>query len=283
MSTPATTLEREFVFTERDFAQVQKLIRERAGISLSAAKYNMVYSRLSRRLRACGLTTFREYLERLETPGSPELELFTNSLTTNLTAFFREAHHFPMLADHLRSRPRGETGILWCSAASTGEEPYSMAITACEAFDSLRPPVRIIASDIDTQVLATAAAGVYPAERIEQLSPERCRRFFLRGTGAQAGKVRVRPELQALIDFRPLNLLAPDWPIPRGLAAIFCRNVMIYFDRPTQLAILQRFAPLLGRGGLVFAGHSESFAHANGLFRLRGKTVYERPPAAATA
>lgn len=270
------TVDREFRFTKADFERVRALIRERAGIALTPAKENMVYSRLSRRLRAKGLSRFEDYLQLLESTDTEEWESFVNSLTTNLTSFFREAHHFPVLAELLRAQPRGAPLNIWCTAASTGEEPYTLAITACEAFNTLTPPVRILASDIDTQVLATAERGVYAEERWKGLDQTRLRKYFLRGTGKNAGKARVRPELQALIDFQQINLLAPDWPVPGNLIAIFCRNVMIYFDRPTQFQILSRFAPLLGPSGLLFAGHSESFNHASKLFRLRGKTIYER-------
>ena len=150
-----------------------------------------------------------------------------------------------------------------------------MAITLAEAFGTLRPPVKILATDIDTHVLETAQAGVYAMERLEKMAPERLRRYFLRGTGAQAGMARVRDELRALITFQPLNLLDAHWALRGPFHAIFCRNVMIYFDKPTQYAILRRFAPLLHADGVMFAGHSESFHHAADLFRLRSKTVYE--------
>ena len=265
---------REFDFTKGDFQRVCKLIYEHAGISLSASKQEMVYSRLARRLRATGLGKFNDYLELLEQNDEAEWEAFTNSLTTNLTSFFREEHHFPVLAQHVK-RFKGEQLQLWCSAASTGEEPYSMAITLAEAFGTLRPPVKILATDIDTHVLETAQAGVYAMERLEKMAPERLRRYFLRGAGAQAGMARVRDELRALITFRPLNLLDAHWALRGPFHAIFCRNVMIYFDKPTQYEILRRFAPLLHEDGVLFAGHSESFHHAADLFRLRSKTVYE--------
>ena len=266
---------REFVFTAADFERVRQLIHARAGIALSPSKHEMVYSRLGRRLRALGLSGFKDYLARLEAGDGAEWEAFTNSLTTNLTAFFREEHHFPILADLLRRRRSGGQIALWCTAASTGEEPYSMAMTAIEVFGSSKPPVRILATDIDTAVLAKAQAGIYAMERLEKMPQERVRRFFLRGTGAHAGQARVRDELRALISYRPLNLLDANWQIREPFEAIFCRNVMIYFDKPTQYRILQKFAPLLGPDGLLFAGHSESFQHAADLFRPRGKTVYE--------
>jgi len=266
---------RDFDFTERDFERVRALIYNSAGISLSTAKRDMVYSRLARRLRAVSVDSFGDYLDRVESGDAEECEAFTNALTTNLTAFFRESHHFPVLADHLRQASHAKPLTIWCSAASTGEEPYSIAMTVVEAFGSFTPPVRILASDVDTQVLATAEAGEYGADRVEKMEPGRLRQFFQRGKGANADRVRVRNELRALITFRKINLLEGGWPLRGPLDVIFCRNVMIYFDKTTQLGILERFAPLLRPEGLLFAGHSESFHNAGHLFRLRGKTVYE--------
>jgi chemotaxis protein methyltransferase CheR len=266
---------REFHFTAEDFERVRKLIYDRAGIALAPVKQDMVYSRLARRLRAHGYTTFAQYLTHLERGDEQEWETFTNSLTTNLTSFFREAHHFVLLAQQM-TRTKDKPFRIWCSAASTGEEPYSLAITACEAFKSLTPPVTILASDIDTNVLATAAKGVYQDERVEKLDPERLRQFFLKGTGAQQGQVRVRPELQKLVTFTRINLLDPRWSLQGQFDALFCRNVMIYFDKPTQYGILKKFQPLLRPDGLLYAGHSESFLHAIDLFRSQGRTVYER-------
>ena len=267
--------EREFVFTEKDFEQVCRLIYAHAGISLKPSKQDMVYSRLARRLRANGINNFRDYLVLLESNNEVEWEAFVNSLTTNLTSFFRESYHFPLLAEHVVKQKGRQSFSLWCSAASTGEEPYSMAMTMVDAFGSFTPPVSIIATDVDTNVLAKAEAGIYPIERVEKLSAEVVKRFFLRGMGVQSGFVRVRPELRAMISFRQLNLLSNSWSIRGPLDAIFCRNVMIYFDKETQLKILQRFAPLLQPQGLLFAGHSESFHNAAHLFKLRSKTVYE--------
>lgn len=267
--------DREFVFTAKDFERVRQLIYDHAGISLNPSKQDMVYSRLARRLRATGINTFREYLALLESNNAVEWEAFANSLTTNLTSFFREPHHFPLLAEHALKRQGRHPLSLWCSAASTGEEPYSLAMTMVDTFGSFTPPVTILATDLDTNVLAKAEAGVYPLERVEKLSADVVKRFFLRGTGEQEGFVRVRPELRAMINFKQVNLLSPDWQVRGPLDAIFCRNVMIYFDKETQLKILQRFVPLLQKDGLLFAGHSESFHNATHLFKLRGKTVYE--------
>ena len=267
--------DREFVFTAQDFERVQKLIYAHAGISLNTSKMDMVYSRLARRLRATGINNFKDYLALLESNNVAEWEAFVNSLTTNLTSFFREAHHFPLLAEHALKQKGKHPLSIWCSAASTGEEPYSLAMTMVDAFGSFTPPVTIVATDLDTSVLAKGEAGVYPLDRVDKLSADQIKRFFLRGSGAQEGFVRVRPELRAMITFRQVNLLSEGWPIRGPLDAIFCRNVMIYFDKETQLKILQRFAPLLQPDGLLFAGHSESFHNAAHLFNLRGKTVYE--------
>ncbi len=271
-----------FEFTPRDFARVRALIYRQAGISLTESKQEMVYSRLARRLRTKGISSFEEYLDGLESGrDSEEWEAFTNALTTNLTSFFREAHHFPILAEHLLGMKAPLS--IWCSASSTGEEPYSIAMTACEAFGTLTPPVSIVATDIDTNVLETAANGVYPIERIDKMAPDRAKRFFQRGKGERAGLVRVRPELRQLVTFKPLNLLAASWPVSGPFDVIFCRNVMIYFDKPTQSRILARFVPLMKPQGLLFAGHSENFMYASDAFKLRGKTVYELEPGHAGA
>jgi chemotaxis protein methyltransferase CheR len=264
---------KEFPFTQADFERARVMIRRSAGIALADGKQEMVYSRLARRLRATGIDSFTTYLDALERDAEAvEWQSFTNALTTNLTAFFREPHHFPLLAEHARGRSQM---TVWCSASSTGEEPYSIAMTLCEAYGTQEPPVRIVATDIDTDVLATAAQGIYPAERVATLPTQQLHRHFLRGRGAQSGLVRVRPELRRLVEFMPLNLLAPRWSLSSSFDAIFCRNVMIYFDKPTQRQILSRFVPLMKPDALLFAGHSENFLYVSDALRLRGKTVYE--------
>jgi chemotaxis protein methyltransferase CheR len=234
----------------------------------------MVYSRLARRLRATGMQSFAQYLDALEKNGGDEWERFVNSLTTNLTSFFREPHHFPIFAEHIRKLGTKRPVRVWCSAASTGEEPYSIAMTVAETFGSNVSHISIAASDLDTNVLATAQKGVYPIERVDKLSPERLHKFFLRGTGSQEGYVSVRPELKRMIEFQRINLLDSTYLVKGPLDIIFCRNVMIYFDKPTQYKILSRFAPMMQPDGLMFAGHSESFLHASDLFKSLGKTVY---------
>lgn len=265
---------RDFAFTGADFARIRALIHRRAGISLSDHKRDMAYSRLARRLRARGLDSFREYLDLLEQENdAAEWEAFTNALTTNLTAFFRESHHFPILAEFVKGRAAPVS--VWCSAASTGEEPYSIAITLIEALgESAARSASILATDLDTQVLAKAEAGIYTYDQVKHLSPERLKRFFLKGTGAQAGRVKVRPELRAMIRFEQLNLTDADYGIAKPFDAIFCRNVMIYFDKPTQTRLLERMVALLRPEGLFFAGHSENFVHASHLVRSVGQTVY---------
>jgi chemotaxis protein methyltransferase CheR len=235
----------------------------------------MAYSRLARRLRACGIDTFRQYLDRLEASNdSAEWEAFVNALTTNLTAFFRESHHFPILADFVKRRQQPVS--VWCSAASTGEEPYSIAMTLIEALgEQAARQCTVFSTDIDSQVLAKADAGVYSLDQVKQLSPERLKRFFLKGTGAHAGLVKVRPEVRALVKFERLNLTDTNYNLKNPFDAIFCRNVMIYFDKPTQAQVLSRFEPLMKPGALLFAGHSENFTYVTQAFKLRGQTVYE--------
>jgi chemotaxis protein methyltransferase CheR len=268
----ATT--REFVFSHRDFEEVRKMIYDHAGIALSDAKEDMVYSRLARRLRATGMGSFQEYLALIRSGDAEEWEAFVNSLTTNLTDFFREAHHFHILRDFLRTR-RERPITIWCSASSTGEEPYSIAMTAVEAFGGFNAPVQVLASDLDTNVLKKGQEGMYSLERIKKLSDAQQRQFFLKGTGERASMVKVKPELAAMVKFFRLNLLDASWPVKSGLDAIFCRNVMIYFDKPTQYTMLKKMKPLLKPDGLLFMGHSEALYHATDLFRLRGQTVYE--------
>ncbi len=268
--------EREFAFSSADFERVRRLIYERAGISLHEGKQAMVYSRLSRRLRDVGMGSFSQYLQWLEHTNGPtadqEWQEFINSLTTNLTSFFRENHHFPILATELRRDPTRRWRI-WCNAASTGEEPYSIALTVCEALGTASS-VSVLCSDIDTKVLAKAQAGIYPAD-VRGLSTELLKRYFFRGTGRNEGFIRVRPELQRLLEFRPFNLIDSHWSLGEPFDIVFCRNVMIYFDGPTQRGVLERMHRVMKPHGLLFAGHSENFGDSRDLFRLRGQTVYE--------
>ena len=267
----------EFSLSSADYEQVRTLIYQRAGIHLSAGKQAMVYSRVSRRLRETGHATFASYLQWLaqgtDSAAENEQQAFVNCLTTNLTAFFREDHHFTELANDLRARA-GRSLRIWCSAASTGEEPCSIAMTVAETLGP-QAAVRIVASDIDTQVLATARRGVYSADA-RGLSADRLRRHFLRGTGSNAGQVRIRPELARWIDYRPFNLMTTRWALGEPFDIIFCRNVMIYFDAATQRQVLARMHAALRPDGLLYVGHSENYNDARDLFHLRGKTIYQR-------
>ncbi|EOC1456355.1 protein-glutamate O-methyltransferase CheR [Cronobacter sakazakii] len=259
--------------SDTHFRRICQLIYQRAGIVLAEHKRDMVYNRLVRRLRTLGLDDFGRYLSMLEAnANSAEWQAFINSLTTNLTAFFREAHHFPVLAEHARKRS-GEYRV-WSAAASTGEEPYSIAITLADTLGTTPGRWKVYGTDIDTEVLQKAQSGIYRQEELKTLSPQQMQRYFMRGTGPHQGLVRVRNELANQIEFASLNLLDKQYNVPGPFDAIFCRNVMIYFDKETQQEILKRFVPLLKPGGLLFAGHSENFSNLSREFSLRGQTVY---------
>jgi chemotaxis protein methyltransferase CheR len=270
------TIEQEFSFAAPDFERVRKLIYQRAGISLHEGKRAMVYSRLSRRLRETGYRSFKDYLAWLEGAGGlvadQEWQEFINCLTTNLTSFFREEHHFHALADALRSLPTRNPRI-WCNAASTGEEPYSITMVLNEVLGA--GGGHLLATDIDTKVLATAQRGVYAADA-RGLTPERLRKHFMRGTGSNAGFIRIKPELAKMIDFRPFNLMSAHWSMGEPFDMVFCRNVMIYFDHGTQRKVLERIHGAMKPGGLLFVGHSENFTESRDLFHLQGKTIYKR-------
>jgi chemotaxis protein methyltransferase CheR len=266
--------DREFKFVEQDFQTVRKLIYARAGINLKAGKQEMVYSRLARRLRALKLDSFRDYLALLEDKHSPEWENFVNAITTNLTHFFREAHHFQILARQYREATVSSLFRVWSTASSTGEEVYSIAISLAEEHAQLGTDVRILASDLDTNVLAQAREGVYSMERLDSVSTERRKRFFLRGVGSNDGFVRVRDEIRCGIQFENINLMSDSWDIQEQFDAIFCRNVMIYFDKETQYAILRKLSRMLQPDGRLYVGHSENLLHAKDLFQLCDKTVY---------
>ncbi len=256
------------------------MLHAHCGISLAESKRSMVYNRLARRLRAQRLDRFDTYLDLAENDPA-EWEACVNALTTNLTSFFREAHHFTIMADYVKRRRLPRIRI-WCAAASTGEEPYSIAMAMIEAYDSETPPVEIIASDIDTDVLAHAQRGVYALERLNTVSDRRRARFFQRGDGPNTGFARVRPALRTMIDYRVINLQEPAWPVPGNLDIIICRNVLIYFEQPLQQRILQRFGGLIADDGLLVTGHSENISYAADVFTSLGQTAY-RPKGARLA
>jgi chemotaxis protein methyltransferase CheR len=272
---------REFEFRDQDFVALRQLIKERTGISLADSKRELVYGRVSRRLRVLGLTSFAQYREILETQDTAELTEFFDAMTTNLTAFFREAHHFDYLRDEFllprAADSRASRRIrMWSSACSSGEEPYSMAMTVCEALpDWKRWDIKILATDLDTQMLARAHRGVYAADRLKGLSPTRVQRFFRERTGDGAGTYEVVPELRDLITFKPINLMH-DLPMRGPLDTIFCRNVVIYFDKDTQRELFARIAAVQRPDDLLFLGHSETLFKVSDQYALIGKSMYRR-------
>jgi chemotaxis protein methyltransferase CheR len=258
------------------FQALRDLLHQHCGIALSPSKLTMVQSRLAKRLRKLGLQSYEDYLDVLRDPAAEEWTEFINALTTNLTSFFREEHHFTRLVELIRPTFERTRKIrIWSAGCSTGEEPYTLAMTLQHAFGA-QASIQIIASDLDTSVLETAARGVYPVDRIEAL-PLSWKQFgFLKGKGANQGSVRVRPELRARVSFQQMNLRDADWPIDGPFQAIFCRNVMIYFDKPTQKNLLARYHRLLEPEGLLFVGHSESLLDNTSGFQSLGQTIYRR-------
>ena len=277
----AAVREREFQFSDKDFDRVRGYVRSHTGINLSDEKRELVYGRLSRRLRQLGINSFAGYCDLLESGDETELENFTNAITTNLTSFFRENHHFEYLRDtalpEIMQRNAGTRRIrIWSAGCSSGEEPYSIAMTVAETVPAVAGwDLKILATDLDSNMVATAAAGIYTASRIEGIDARRRKRWFLRGKGRNADKVRVSPELRRLITFKRLNLMQ-EWPMRGPMDLIFCRNVIIYFDKPTQAVLMDRYADMLRPDSHLFVGHSESLFKVTERFKLVGKTVYRR-------
>ncbi len=275
------TAVREYEFTQRDFNFLRRLSNERTGIVVSDDKFNMFYSRLARRVRALGLKDFAAYCDYLQDPAHDgEMVELVNAVTTNLTSFFRENHHFEFLANtaipEAVQRNRNSRSLrIWSAGCSTGEEPYSLAMTLAEQDAQLRNwDAQIFASDIDSNVLAQAQAGVYAQSRVDGLSKQRLKRFFLKGRGDQNGKVRVKDELKSKIRFGQVNLMQPLKVEQQDL--IFCRNVIIYFDKDTKKKLMDRYADVLVDGGYLFIGHSESLYQVTERFKLVGNTVYRK-------
>ena len=268
-----------FKLSGEQFERFRQLVHARSGIALRPEKAQLVCSRLARRLRALGLGDFDAYYARVtEDASGVELEQLLNAITTNKTSFFREEHHFEVLRTRVLA-PLVASGArklrVWSAGCSTGEEPYSLAITACEAIpDWERADVRILASDIDSQVLAIGERGVYAAEKLEGIPDAQRRRWFIEGTGDKQGLVRVRGVLRRLVSFRQINFVAPDWPIHARFDAVFCRNALIYFDIATQKRVVARLLEYLAPGGLLCLGHSESLAGVHPALRSLGRTAY---------
>ena len=279
--TASLSSDREFPFEDKHFQFLRERAGALAGISLSNAKRELVYGRIARRIRALKLPGFDAYCTLLEKHPEQELGYFINAITTNLTAFFREDHHFDFLSDTLvpywmRTRGPKPKIRIWSAGCSTGEEPYSIAMTLHESLPaSAAREASILATDIDTNVLEHGATGVYDFERVQHMEPSRLKRFFKRGRGPNESKVRVVPELQPNIEFRHLNLMSA-WPVQGPLDLIFCRNVVIYFDKPTQRKLFQRFAEVLAPDGYLIIGHSESLYSVSSDFELVGRTIYKK-------
>lgn len=258
--------------TQADFDFIQSLAYEETGIVLPARKKHMVYSRLSRRLRQLGLKNFSQYCLRVQNEPS-ELVSFVNALTTNLTAFFREEHHFEYLNDEISPRwkkRRNKRIRVWSSACSTGEEPYSIAMTLAEHFSGAEWDLKILATDLDTNVLSKASKGLYAEESTTGLPPQYRSKYI---QSNQAG-IQIKQSIQKMIHFKQLNLLQ-NWPMTGPFDLIFCRNVLIYFDNETKAKIIAKFRKLLAPDGLLFIGHSETLTNISDEFDLIGQTMYQ--------
>jgi chemotaxis protein methyltransferase CheR len=275
-------MEREFPYTRGDFEFLRKVASDRTGIVISEDKFNMFYARLSRRVRELRLSSFKEYCDYLqeERADKETLELI-NAITTNQTAFFRENHHFEYLSQKVipeLSRRNSNTGKIriWSAGCSTGEEPYSISMVLHESVLLEEDwDVGISASDVDSSALDRASRGVYPEERIVGIKRRRLHRWFLKGKGVQQGMVCLKPEVRSLIVFSLLNL-TEDWVLPEPMDVIFCRNVIIYFDKETKAKLIDRFANALKTGGYLFLGHSESLFQVTDRFELVGNTIYKK-------
>ncbi len=280
-----TALLREYAFSDQDFQQIRALVHERIGIHLADSKRELVYGRVVRRVRALGLPGFREYLQRLMDGDAGELQLFCNAITTNLTAFFREEHHFQFLARELLPALRRDNADtrrvrIWSAGCSSGEEPYSIGMVVLETLGTVPHwDMRILATDVDTGMLQQARRAVYTGERLERLGGERLLRWF--EPAAEHHRYRVCEELRALVSFKALNLVG-SWPMRGPFDVIFCRNVLIYFSRDTQREIVRRMAALQRTGDYLILGHSESLLDVSQQYRLTGQTVYRRRPDATS-
>jgi chemotaxis protein methyltransferase CheR len=276
----ASQSSREYEFSDRDFQRVRRMVHEQLGISLSDSKRQLVYGRLSRRLRALQLREFNTYLERVEGGDAEELQHFCNAITTNLTSFFRENHHFEFLANqlipHLELASRDSRRIrIWSAGCSTGEEPYSIAMVLMERAGHLLKDwdIRILATDIDTNVLEHARQGVYSSDRLERMDGKRRLRWFKRGEGEDHYK--ISDTIKQIVTFRELNLIS-EWPMKGPFDVVFCRNVVIYFDRATQRQLVNRMEAIQRPGDYLILGHSESLLDVSTRYRLVGNTIHCR-------
>jgi len=271
--------QREFLMSDTDFHEISDLAYRYTGIVLGSHKKDMVYGRLARRLREVRLTRVSDYIQLIKSEEQEEVSKFINAITTNLTSYFREQHHFDFLADTLcpellqkNANSRKIRG--WSAGCSSGEEPYSIAITLRENLDLAGWDCKILATDLDSKVLDKGRQGVYGLERIESLSPEKKRAWFMDDKN-HPDIVKVKPSLQELIRFKRLNLLE-NWPMKGPFDFIFCRNVVIYFNEETQSILFDRYADMLKNGGYLIIGHSESLNRVCKRFKPIGKTIYQK-------
>ncbi len=272
-------MQTDYKLGDREYEFLRSFVFDHSGISLGEEKRQLLYSRLSKRLRKLSLSSFEQYCELLKSGDKDEVLYFTNAMTTNLTSFFRESHHFDYLAETvlpeiMRIKSDTRKIRLWSAGCSTGEEAYSMAMMVKKVVPSTWD-VKILASDLDSNVVATGRAGVYDMERVEGIDRSLLKRWFLKGKGVNQGKAVVKDELKSLIAFRQLNLMKP-WPMQGLLDVIFCRNVVIYFDKPTQTKLFERYAKIMHPKGRLFVGHSESLLKVTDRFELIGNTVYRK-------
>ncbi|PHS68102.1 MAG: chemotaxis protein CheR [Methylophaga sp.] len=272
---------REFEFTDASFERIRKFVTENTGIVLTEAKKDMVYGRLSKRIRKGGFGGFDAFCDALDSGDEEEQDFMINAITTNLTAFFRENHHFEYLANTLIPELVAKKGSykrirIWSAGCSTGEEPYSIAMTLKESLPDFDDwDVKILATDLDANVVAHGKAGIYREDRITGLPDDRIQRWFKRGRGDHADMVKVSTELQQMITFKRLNLLH-QWPMKGPFDFMFCRNVVIYFDKDTQRVLFKRYADLLAPEAHLFIGHSETLYKVSDDFSSLGKTIYKK-------
>lgn len=269
---------REFKMTDANFKAIRETVYKSAGIVLGDHKREMVYSRLARRLRALNIDDFASYLAYLDGHQEQEFSHFINAITTNLTAFFRENHHFEYLSNdivpNLRRWHANDKRIrVWSAGCSTGEEPYSIAMTLGPIFNQPGWDFKILATDLDSNVLTKGKSGIYTANNVEGMDKDKQKKWFVRSTTSD--NFKVKPELQKMISFKRLNLLQ-KWPMSGPFDVIFCRNVVIYFDQETKNTLFHRYAGMLRPGGYLFLGHSESMHRQNNEFEALGQTIYRK-------
>lgn len=271
---------KEFPFTDRDFNYIRDLVAERTGIVLSDIKRDMVYSRVVRRIRQLDVTNFTEYCALLKSGNEQEMVEFTNAITTNLTSFFREPHHFEYLTKtllpELKAKKHDRKIRIWSAGCSSGEEPYSIAMTVRDYFPSNSGwDIKILATDLDTEMVTKASRGIYKEDRVTGIEKKHLKKWIRKGKGKMQGNVKICSELQDIISFKQLNLMH-DWPIKGSFDFMFCRNVVIYFNKETQKELFDRYANLLMPEAGLFIGHSESLNNVSDRFNSLGKTIYRK-------